>query len=730
MKKLYTTLLTLLISGTAALTTAQSAHPGRVLDADNMREGEDVEYCIQHKKMLDLLKDPAQMKIWHAQQLEIENNIKAIENGQLRSSGVVYKIPIVFHVLHNGGPENISNAQILDALEILNRDFRLQNTDANNVVAQFQGMPSDVEIEFVLATKAPNGQCFSGITRTQSALTNDGDNGFSQVSAIVNGNDVYNGTWAERNYLNIFICADIGGAAGYTFNPFGSGTGTSGIWVLHNYVGSMGTSSTYTSRTLTHEVGHWLNLSHTWGGNNNPGNASSCSDDDNVDDTPRCIGLTSCNLNANTCSNDATDGFWTFDGLDNTENYMDYSYCSKMFTPGQVTRMRASLLSSAGGRNNIITTSNLNATGTNGTAPLCAADFGSDNVIICEGQSVDFTDMSYHNVTGWTWTFTGGSPSSSSSQNPTVTYNTAGSYAVTLSATDGSSSVSKTKTAYITVLPSTGKAMPISEGFESISLPNADWMIDNPDGSNAWAITTSAAASGSKSLKLNNTSNDDGDVDEFISSTIDLTGSGDLELSFKYAFAKKTSADGDYLRVSVSNDCGETWSVRKNISSSVIATAPNTTSSYTPTASQWTEVLVTNISSTYWTSNFRFKFTFVSGGGNNVYIDDINLYDPTNPNHTNPGSSSVEENDFINAFKVYPNPASDLANVAIDLSQAGSVEIVLTDMLGKQLDIIKQADLSAGAYNYPVNTSRLSKGIYFVNLKIDGNVLTQKLIIE
>ena len=76
----------------------------------------------------------------------------------------MYTIPLVFHVLHNGGPENISRAQIEDAVAILNRDFRLQNQDANNVVSTFQGMPSDIEVEFQLATKAPNGQCFSGIT--------------------------------------------------------------------------------------------------------------------------------------------------------------------------------------------------------------------------------------------------------------------------------------------------------------------------------------------------------------------------------------------------------------------------------------------------------------------------------------------------------------------------------------------------------------------------------------
>ncbi len=114
----------------------------------------------------------------------------------------------------------------------------------------------------------------------------------------------------------------------------------------------------YSSRALTHEVGHWLNLEHLWGPNNNPGTGSSCSSDDYVDDTPRCIGVTSCNLNSNSCSNDVIDGYWNSDVVDNVENYMEYSSCNKMFTNGQKNRMRAAMVSSIG--TSIWTTNNHN----------------------------------------------------------------------------------------------------------------------------------------------------------------------------------------------------------------------------------------------------------------------------------------------------------------------------------------------------------------------------------
>ena len=201
MKQLSTLFTGLFLAGSLA-TLAQT----RTLDPTNMRDGESVEYCRQHIHQNAKLLNPAYLKINAADQKEMQRIEDSLNADQSRQRGIVYKIPIVFHVLHNGGNENISREQILDALEILNRDFRLQNTDANNVVAQFQGMPSDVEIEFVLATKAPNGTCFSGITRTQHPLSNDGSDGNAQVDRIVSGNDVFNGQWPGNRYLNVFIC--------------------------------------------------------------------------------------------------------------------------------------------------------------------------------------------------------------------------------------------------------------------------------------------------------------------------------------------------------------------------------------------------------------------------------------------------------------------------------------------------------------------------------------------
>ena len=161
-------------------------------DPTNARDGEAVEYCLTHKKMAALMQIPEYVKSLELDALEVIEPPKGSTE-----KATVYKIPVVFHVLHNNGIENITDEQIFDALTILNRDYRLLNADANNVQSEFAGMPADIEVEFLLATKAPNGACFKGITRTMNAISYDGSDGGNQVDAIVAGNDVFQGNAFE-----------------------------------------------------------------------------------------------------------------------------------------------------------------------------------------------------------------------------------------------------------------------------------------------------------------------------------------------------------------------------------------------------------------------------------------------------------------------------------------------------------------------------------------------------
>ena len=105
-------------------------------------------------------------------QLEVETKT-ALAGGEQRAELIV--IPIVFHIIHFNGVENIEDSQIHDAVEVLNRDFRALNDDLDDVISAFEEIVSDVEIEFRLARKDPNGNCHSGITRTVSTMTFEGE---------------------------------------------------------------------------------------------------------------------------------------------------------------------------------------------------------------------------------------------------------------------------------------------------------------------------------------------------------------------------------------------------------------------------------------------------------------------------------------------------------------------------------------------------------------------------
>ena len=696
-------------------------------DPTNSRDGETVEYCLTHKKMAALMQIPEYVKSLELDALEVIEPSKGSTE-----KATVYKIPVVFHVLHNNGIENISDEQIFDALTILNRDYRLLNADANNVQSEFAGMPADIEVEFLLATKAPNGACFKGITRTMNAISYDGSDGGNQVDAIVAGNDVFQGNWAGNKYLNIFICGDIGGAAGYTTKPSGWSANqmTNGIWVKHNYVGSIGTSSTGTSRTLTHELGHWLNLDHTWGGNNNPGNTTSCSTDDNVQDTPNCIGVTACLLNSNTCSSD--NAYWGGVNMkDNVENYMDYSYCSKMFTQGQKTRMRTALQSNTTGRANVISSTNLTAVGAGITPYLCKADFTTDRTTICVGDAISFEDDSYNAATGWNWSFNGGQPATSTAQNVTVTYTQPGLYSVSLSATDGATTDSEVKTNYIRVLP-TPSTIPYWEGFEGYSSLNnlVNWEVLNQENNNAFTIENTTGYSGSQCAKLVNFGQAPSNVDELISSPMDLSvipQTGSVTLSFRYSYRKKTSADYEYLKVFITGDCGDTWVQRKTLGGNQLSTL-TATSSWKPTSqADWVTVHVTNVTSNYFSQNFKFKFRFEGEGGNNFYLDDINLYAGAPSNEIVLGIN--EFNESINDISLYPNPTDGELNVSFSASKNKDMQFQVLDITGK---IIQNNVVNAvqGSNLVLLDTQIFAAGSYFLKIMSDDHFKTLPFVIK
>jgi PKD repeat protein len=646
------------------------------------------------------------------QQLEDET----IAFAQRKSASAAnYTIPVVFHILHTYGTENISDDQVKDAITILNRDFNKQNPDTANIVAAFQSIAANVGIEFKLAQLDPQGNCTNGIDRIYTPLTNIGDD------------DAKLNLWPRNKYLNIWVVKNVSsGAAGYSMYPStvqgNSGALVDGIMILSNYVGSIGTGSPSRSRSITHEVGHWLNLRHTWGNTNSPGVASNCSASDNVADTPTTIGWTSCNLNGSSCSS----------ALDNVQNYMEYSYCSNMFTEGQKTRMLTALNSNTASRSNLWSAANLIATGVNNTS-VCAplADFYAETPQVCVNSTVNFfDDTNLADATSWSWSFPGGNPSTSNSQNPSVQYATAGTYEVTLTVSNANGSNSITKSNYVDILASTADITSSTyfESFETLTInPASNWAINNVDGGSAWAITSTSAYTGSKSLKLSNINSTPGSIDEFITPSIDLTQFTSPRLYYRIAYASLTGTAGvdfqsNSMQLLSSTDCGKTWGVRRNYTETSMATVAAQDASFTPTnQSQWRLDNI-NLSLFAGYNNVQFKFKFEAGEGNNIYIDDINM---------NLSTDITELDHLKNNFSIFPNPAENEAVIYFTTENLAQVKVKVIDVLGKEVYTEQLANLNSGNHNITINKAQLNAaGIYFVQLSVNDLVTSKKFVLK
>jgi len=625
-----------------------------------------------------------------------------------KRSNTTYTIPVVFHIVHNGGVENISKEQVLNGLDVINNDFKRLNSDSINTRAIFLPIAANCEIEFKLAQKDPLGNCTDGITRNLSPLSVGAND---DVKSVV--------SWDNNNYLNIWVVQSIesssgGITAGYAYLPQPNQSAEyDGILIGHNYVGDIGTStSSANGRTLTHEVGHYLGLRHTF--------QDGCDiDGDNCYDTPPVQNANySCNYNTNSCASDSPDL------PDQIENYMDYTddACQNMFTLDQKDIMHYSL-SNPFLRANLVSNSNLNSTGVNITPPLVCSpivDFNVDRQIICDGEALTFSDGSYNgNPTSWSWSFPGGTPSTSIHEEPTIIYNSPGIYEVTLTASNITGSDNITKPNFIIVKPSSAVINNYHlENFENIQTSDIDWTVVRNNYADTWELTSNSSYSGNKSYFINNFGMQRGEVHELVSPTINLTGTSYPQLIFKYAFTNRNIDNNDILRVYASYNCGLSWSQRAYFEGDDLKTINNSSPAFQffpQENSEWKETIVSLASFSSF-DNIMIKFHFTTGGGNNIFIDDFLISD----------LFSVDNNDEI-SIKIYPNPIfKNQGHIKLSSTIKQSVNLEIFDYLGK---IVRQENKIISKNPINVNVGILPKnGIYLIRVTTDKNSFFERFV--
>jgi hypothetical protein len=112
--------------------------------------------------------------------------------------------------------------------------------------------------------------------------------------------------------------------------------------------------------------------------------------------------------------------------------------------------------------------------------------------------------------------------------------------------------------------------------------------------------------------------------------------------------------------VFITSNCGDNWVQRKTIGGSQLSSLTST-SSWTPTSeTDWTTVHMTNVTSDYWNDNFRYKFKFEGENGNNIFIDDINMYSGSPSDNIVLGLTDLGD---IEQLNVFPNPTEGELNL-------------------------------------------------------------------
>lgn len=361
------------------------------------------------------------------------------------------------------------------------------------------------------------------------------------------------------------------------------------------------------------------------------------------------------------------------------------------------------------------------------------AGFTASPVSGCVGMVVNFTDQSVSSsaITSWKWNFPGGTPSSSSLQNPTVTYNTAGTYAVSLKITNIYGADSITKNSYITVSPGTANPLPMTEGFEG-SFPPSQWIINNPNGhATTWAHYTGVGGYGASAhcIYYNNcTGGVTGQYDQIYTPDYDFSSNPSPRIYFDVAYTPYNNTYSDTLAVYYSTDCGKTFNLIYLKGGLTLCTTGGVTVAggahtsggcFVPLSNNWRTDTI-NIPAISGQSNVMFSFENRSGNGTSLYVDNINI-----PNV--PTGTVVLTNEDM-AMNVYPNPNDGNFTVSFSAQAGKTYDMAVYNVLGQQV-LHTTIQHAGGNYTYPVDLSQFGKGIYTIMLKGGNQQVVKKVAV-
>jgi len=267
--------------------------------------------------------------------------------------------------------------------------------------------------------------------------------------------------------------------------------------------------------------------------------------------------------------------------------------------------------------------------------------------------------------------------------------------------------------------PGVGDPIPYSENFDSGIFPPGDLSINNLDGGITWGLDSAASVSPNYSIKINNFINTNfGSADEIVLPYLDFTpfsGTGTIVfMTFKWAYARSDPSFSDEMIVLLSTDCGVNFDQIYYRTGNALVTGPTQTTPFIPNDTEWKSATIPL--NQYLTEQYvQVKIVNVTDGGNNLYIDNINIGElPTNV-------ETIEKEKEVN---IYPNPASN--NVFLVFSDnVDEVTINIYNTVGK----LVLSQTTNQQKNVSISVEHLPEGIYYLESKRGELISRSKLIV-
>ncbi len=579
-------------------------------------------------------------------------------------------VSVVVHVVYNNSLQDVPDSEIENMMQTINDDFRAFNSDFQFIRPEFLPVADDVELEF----------CLDQVIRVQTTETCFGLNDDMKFASSGGSNAVN-----TCRFLNIWLC-DLcpngtggGGTAGYAYLPTGGIVCSSvdGVVVESQLGWASGNG-----RTTTHEIGHYLGLSHPWGRN-----GGGCNNDDGIDDTPVTDGQNfGCDRSLNTCGSGAADL------PDQIENYMDYSSCTNMFTQDQASVMNAVLNQI---RDGLFLGNNCNAQVFAPEANFKAAVEGG-----CVGTQVAFVDQSLKQPTNWSWNLSGATPSSSTSPNPTVIYNTPGTYPVTLTASNSAGSDSETKTSYIVIGPPPGLNPQVDRGScGGLDLGEIDLSVNG--GIPPYDYTWSNGAT-----------------------TQDITNApvGNVSVTVTDASGCTNTASANVPQEGVDITTSLVNPATDNELGSISVLASGGSSPYTY---QWDNGSADQNQSGLEPGIYNVTITDDEGC---FVTDEYNVPDRRTTTPIDTTATSIIDNANVRSLTIYPNPTNGALFIAAELNTQQDVQIVLTNTLGQTLYVEQLS--STQVIKQRIDVADMPEGVYWLSIISNKERVTRTVAVH